>query len=36
MSDPRYTDPQLSDPVIRRDESAGGVWGWIAALRLWP
>ena len=32
MSDPRYTDPRFSDPVLRRDDSAGGVWGWIAGL----
>ena len=34
MSDPRYTDPRLSDPVIRRDQSVGGVWGWIAGLAV--
>src|SRR3989304_6354263 len=38
MSDPRFTDPQYSnddrmgDPVLRRDESIGGVWAWIAGL----
>ena len=34
MSDPRYTDPRLSDPVLRRDESAGGMWGWIAGVAV--
>jgi hypothetical protein len=33
MSDPRYTDP-LTDPVLRRDESVGGAWGWIAGLAV--
>jgi hypothetical protein len=38
MSDPRYTDPRFSDqvrfsdPVMRRDDSVGGVWNWIAGL----
>ena len=37
MSDPRYTDPrysqsQLSDPVGRRSDNAGGTWGWIAGI----
>lgn len=34
MSDPRYTDPRLSDPVLRRDEGVGGPWGWIAGLAV--
>ena len=34
MSDPRYTDPRLSDPVLRRDEPVGGTWGWIAGLTV--
>src|SRR5262249_58615498 len=42
MTDPRFTDPRLndpvdprlSDPVIRRDESAGGMWGWIAGVAV--
>lgn len=34
MTDPRYTDPRLSDPVIRRDESVGGMWGWIAGVAV--
>ena len=34
MSDPRYTDPRLSDPVLRRDEAVGGTWGWIAGLAV--
>ncbi len=41
MTDPRFTDPRLNDPrndpnVIQtaplRDESTGGVWGWVAGL----
>lgn len=43
MSDPRYTDPRLDDPrndpnfiqpAPLRDESTGGVWGWIAGLAV--
>ncbi len=34
MSDPRYTDPRLSDPVLRREEGVGGVWGWVAGLAV--
>ena len=35
MTDPRFTDdPRLSDPVIRRDENVGGMWGWVADLAL--
>ena len=39
MSDPRFTDPrygnsQLSDPVGRREDSVGGVWGWIAGIAV--
>lgn len=34
MSDPRYTDPRLSDPVLRRDEGVGGPWGWIAGIAV--
>ncbi len=34
MSDPRYTDPRLSDPVLRRDEGLGGTWGWIAGVAV--
>ena len=39
MTDPRFTDPhtsdpRLSDPVIRRDESVGGMWGWIAGVAV--
>ena len=33
MSDPRFTDPR-NDPVLRRDESVGGAWGWIAGLAV--
>ncbi len=32
-SDPRYNDPPL-DPILRRNESVGGVWGWIAGLAV--
>lgn len=34
MSDPRYTDPRLSDPVLRRDDKSGGMWGWIAGIAV--
>jgi hypothetical protein len=34
MSDPRYTDPRLSDPVLRREEGVGGTWGWIAGIAV--
>jgi hypothetical protein len=33
MSDPRFTDPR-TDPVLRRDESVGEAWGWIAGLAV--
>ena len=34
MSDPRFTDPRLSDPVVRREERVGGTWGWVAGLAV--
>jgi len=36
MTDPRFTDPdpRLSDPVVRRDEATGGMWGWIAGVAV--
>ena len=34
MTDPRYTGPRQSDPVLSRDEAAGGVWGWVAGLAI--
>ena len=34
MTDPRYTDPRQSDPVLTRDETAGGVWSWVAGLAI--
>jgi ABC-type phosphate transport system substrate-binding protein len=34
MDDPRFTDPRLSDPVIRRDEDAAPMYGWVAGLAL--
>jgi multidrug efflux pump subunit AcrA (membrane-fusion protein) len=34
MSDPRQTDPRLSDPVLRREDRSGGVWGWIAGIAV--
>jgi hypothetical protein len=39
MSDPRFTDqrnadPRLSDPVIRQEEPAGGIWGWVAGVAV--
>lgn len=33
MSDPRF-DPRLSDPVERRPDTAGGMWGWIAGIAV--
>ena len=36
MTDPRFTDPdpRLSDPVVRRDDNNGGMWGWIAGVAV--
>lgn len=34
MSDPRFTDQRLSDPVLRHDEPVGGAWGWIAGIAV--
>jgi hypothetical protein len=34
MSDPRFTDPRLSDPVLRREEGVSGTWGWIAGIAV--
>ena len=34
MSDPRYTDPRLSDPVLRRDLAIRGTWAWIAGIAM--
>jgi hypothetical protein len=38
MTDPRFTDPRykdpLAEPVLRRDETVGGMWGWIAGLAV--
>jgi hypothetical protein len=36
MTDPRYTDPRLSDPVPRYDGdvSTNGTWGWVAGLAV--
>jgi len=39
MSDPRFTDQrysnsQLSDPVGRRDDGVGGMWGWVAGIAV--
>jgi len=34
MSDPRYTDPRLSDPVLRRNEAVGGPWSWLAGIAV--
>ena len=33
MTDPRFTDPR-NDPLLRRDDSVGGTWGWIAGLAV--
>ncbi len=32
MSDPRFTDPRLSDPMWRGDEALGAPWNWIAVI----
>ena len=34
MTDPRYTDPRQSDPVLARDETTSGIWGWVAGLAI--
>jgi hypothetical protein len=34
MTDPRYTDPRLIDPVSRDDANIGGIWAWIAGLAI--
>lgn len=33
MTDPR-NDPRPSDPVMRRPDSLGGMWGWIAGIAV--
>ncbi len=33
MSDPRY-EQRLSDPVERRPDTSGGMWGWIAGIAV--
>jgi hypothetical protein len=33
MTDPRY-DQRQSDPVTRRPEGSGGMWGWIAGAAV--
>ena len=34
MSDPRYTDPRLSDPVLRHQEEIGGPYSWVAGIAV--
>lgn len=34
MTDPRFNDPRLDDPVVRREESRTGMWGWIAGIAV--
>ena len=42
MTDPRFRDPLLNDPMIRRDvwrtsgrdENVGGMWSWIFGVSL--
>ena len=38
MTDPRYTDPirdpNLSDPVLRREQGVDRMWGWIAGIAV--
>jgi hypothetical protein len=33
MSDPRY-EQRLSDPVERRPDTSGGMWGWVAGIAV--
>jgi hypothetical protein len=33
MTDPR-NDPRLDEPVTRRPDSRGGMWGWIAGIAV--
>ena len=33
MSDPRF-EQRLSDPVERRPDTSGGMWGWIAGIAV--
>lgn len=32
MTDPRYSDQH--DPVLSRDQTDSGVWGWVAGLAI--
>ena len=34
MTDPRFTDPHLSDPVLRTDENIGSMWSWVAGVSV--
>jgi hypothetical protein len=34
MTDPRFTDSRLSDPVVRREENVGGAWNWVAGVAV--
>ena len=38
MSDPRFSDSRNNDPrfdpMLPRNESAGGIWGWVAGLAV--
>ncbi len=33
MSDPRF-EQRLSDPVERRPDTSGGMWGWVAGIAV--
>jgi hypothetical protein len=33
MTDPRF-DQRISDPVTRRPQASGGMWGWIAGAAV--
>jgi hypothetical protein len=41
-TDPRSTDPRLndpadprfSDPVVRREQNSGSMWGWVAGIAV--
>lgn len=34
FTDPRTTDPRLNDPVLRREEPASAMWGWVAGFAV--
>lgn len=34
MTDPRFSDRRVNDPVVRRDAGSTGMWGWIAGVAV--